>query len=219
MANRREVLTGLSGICGGGPGAIDPAKLYQVDLNVDGGFPKVWAESHTGERFEVYRDRVKQKAFLITFMSIREERERQAVTANLREGVRRFGDHRVGRDLFISSITTDPEHDTLERLQEFAARHQVPSGWCFLRMDSDDAQALNQRMYRFAKIGLSARLVFYGNAQGNANAWGTFPAMIEPRDIAERIGWVLPQPRPATLRRAGPRRLWTYPEASHNREV
>lgn len=218
MANRREVLTGLSGICGGGPGAIDPAKLRQVDLNVDGGFPKVSVDSHTGERFEFYKDRVKGRVFLITFTSLAEEGE-QGNLANLREGIRRFGDHRIGREVFVNTITTDPENDDLERLQAFAARLGVPGGWCFLRASREEAALLHQRMYRFNKIGPSAKLVFYGNAQGNANAWGSFPAKITPEDIAERIGWVLPRPRPATLRRAGPRRLWTHPEASHNREI
>jgi len=216
MTSRRDFLSGKSGFCG--RGIVDPNDLRKVNLNVEGGFPKVHVDSHTGERFDLYNDRVKGRVFLITFMTLSDE-DSQPVTANLREGLRRLGDHRVGREIVVNTITLDPENDTLEKLQQFAAKHDVPAGWCFLRGDPADAKAVQQRLYRFNKIGPNPKLVFYGNAMGNANAWGSFPGLIKPADIAERIGWVLPQPRPTKLRRAGPRRLWTHPEASHNREV
>ena len=216
MTSRREFFTGAGGFCG--RGIVDPSDLRKVNLNVEGGFPKVNLDSHTGERFDFYKDRVNGKVFLITFMSLSDE-ESQPVTANLREAIRRLGDDKVGREIFINTITLDPENDTIEKLQKFAAQHSVPNGWCFLRGDPSDANAVQQRLYRFNKIGPNPKLVFYGNAQGNANAWGSFPGLIQPNDIAERITWVMPQARPAKLRRAGPRRLWTHPEASHNREV
>jgi hypothetical protein len=48
------------------------------------------------------------------------------------------------------------------------------------------------------------RLVFYGNATGNARIWGTFPAKITTQDAVHRISWMLPRKKPATPQLAGP---------------
>jgi protein SCO1 len=39
---------------------------------------------------------------------------------------------RVGRDVVLVSITVDPEHDTPEKLKEYAARMGTKGGWYFL---------------------------------------------------------------------------------------
>jgi len=44
---------------------------------------------------------------------------------------KRFADH-LGRDLFFVSITVDPEHDTPEKLKNYAVRNMAKNGWLFL---------------------------------------------------------------------------------------
>ena len=42
-----------------------------------------------------------------------------------------FGD-RVGKDVFLVSVTVDPETDTPARLKEYAAKFHAGAGWTFL---------------------------------------------------------------------------------------
>lgn len=214
MTERRTPELEAAGICSGGP--VDTSKVRTIDLTKRGGFPDAVVDAHTGEKFRFYEDRIKDKVFLVNFMTIKNE-ETYPVTANLKKVAERLGDH-MGRDVFINSFTMDPENDTLERLQEFALAHDVPSGWCFLRARrSDDAGAVMQRMYHFNRGGVATGLVFYGN--GRLQAWGSFPGLIEPDDAANRVKWVFATPKPEKIRRAGPRKLAELPELYHRRDV
>lgn len=214
MTERRDLFRNVSAICGGG---TNPAKFQELDLKVNGGFPHVEADMHTGERVRFYEDRLKNKVFLVNFMSIEDEKN-YPVTKNLSKIVELLGD-KVGREIFVTSVTLDPENDTLERLAEFARKHNAPSGWCFLRAKADEAGSLLQRMYHFGK-GISpqlGRIVFYGN--GQVNLWGSFPALSRPGDAANRVTWVMPKQTPATPRLAGPARLGENPYPWNNRAV
>lgn len=214
MTERRDLFRNVSAICGGG---TNPAKFREIDLKTNGGFPHVEAEIHTGERARFYEDRIKNKVFLVNFMSIDDE-QNFPVTANLAKTAQLLGD-KLGREVFITSITLDPEKDTVERLAEFAKKHNAPSGWCFMRATSDDAGTLLQRMYHFGKnIGPQlGRIVFYGN--GKANVWGSYPGLIQPEDAANRVTWVMPKEVPSTPRLAGPARLGQNPYPWNNRAV
>lgn len=214
MTERRDLFKNVSAICGGG---TNPAKFREIDFKVNRGFPHVEADMHTGERVRFYEDRIKNKIFLVNFMSIQDE-QNFPVTRNLSKVVEQLGD-KVGREVFVTSITLDPENDTLERLAEFARKHNAPSGWCFLRASAEDAGGLLQKMYHFGKnIGPQlGRIVFYGN--GQANVWGSFPALIRPADAANRVTWVMPKEKPAVPRMAGPARLGENPYPWNNRAV
>jgi protein SCO1/2 len=90
---------------------------------------------------------------------------------------RRLGD-RVGKDIFIYSITLDPEHDSPETLKAYAERYRVGPGWLFLtgtRADIDVVRfKLGERGEKkeghtnFVRIGDGAtgqwmRLTLFGN--------------------------------------------------------
>lgn len=207
----------LAGICNGG--LMDPSVVKKIDLSQHGGFPDAGVDSHTGEHFRFYEDRIKDKVFLVNFMTIRNE-EVYPVTANLAKIADRLGD-KLGREVFINSITMDPEHDTLLKLQEFAAKHHAGDGWCFLRArKQEDAGAIMQRMYHFNRGGVASGLVFYGNGNGNLRAWGSFPGLTKPEHALERVSWVFNgKPTDGTRRMAGPRRPGDRPDLAHNRQA
>jgi protein SCO1/2 len=52
----------------------------------------------------------------------------------------------VGRDIFFVSMTVDPEHDTPERLNEFAAAFDAGPGWLFLTGRSEDIKSINSKL-------------------------------------------------------------------------
>ncbi|GAK33403.1 SCO1/SenC family protein [alpha proteobacterium Q-1] len=199
---RRQLLSGAAQ-CGPNE-SLTPTSVHQLDLNVRCGFPDVRAVSHTGEPVRFYEDRMQNKIFMVNFFSIDDDKM-HSQTAHIAKIVEGLGD-KVGRDVFITSITVDPINDTVERLAEHAREFNAPDGWMFMRAAGEEPAMLAQRMYHFnrgASVGMG-RLVFYGNATGNARIWGTFPAKITTQDAVHRISWMLPSKKPAAPQLAGP---------------
>jgi protein SCO1/2 len=57
----------------------------------------------------------------------------------------RLGD-RVGRDIFIYSITIDPEHDTPPVLKRYMEAFQVGPGWTFLTGQKQDIDLIRKKL-------------------------------------------------------------------------
>ena len=60
----------------------------------------------------------------------------------------RFQD-RVGKDVFLYSITVDPIADTPEKLKDYAARHRAGSGWKFLSGDKANVDLVLKKLGQF----------------------------------------------------------------------
>ncbi len=208
--------------------ATTPAAPVKIDPRLRDAFPDVEVTAHTGEKFRFYDDLIRDKVVMINFMSTRNE-QGFPVTAKMADIAAQLGD-RLGKDVFIISISRDPAYDTPRRLAAFAQKHGVGKGWYLVTGTYAAAGALETRMYRHKHESgaLTSALctgrdrkvdiVFYGN--GGAGVWGTFPVDIRPDDAATRITWVMPGKMPTGApRRAGPRRLNAAERLSHNRDA
>lgn len=211
MSSRRDFLQ-IYSVCAGIPGN-GPA--VPIDLNARDGFPDVGAFVHTGEAVRFYEDCIQDKVFAVNFMSLGNA-EHLAATRNLAATVKLLAD-KVGREVFVTSVTVDPHNDTVERLADLARELAAPPGWRFVRMLPVQSASITQRMYHHNRGGANSRLVFYGN--GKTHLWGSYPAMIRADDAAMRISWVFAKPRPEGLRRGGPARIGENPTPWNNRAV
>jgi len=159
-------------------------------------FPNVEVITHTKERALLYDDLLAGKIVTINFMSTRGA-DSGRLMENLVKVQRLLGD-RVGRDVFMYTITTDPAHDTPEVLAEFAKRHGVGPGWKFLTGTPDDMTTLLGSIFRgphehgrgVGHVGApcAAGMVRYGNTV--TGSFGSFAALARPAAIAERFTWV-----------------------------
>jgi len=211
MTNRRKVLSHLAI----GAAAV-PAMAFGVsgqsahDVVHSGGnrgcagpgdgpyaeyFPNVVVRTHDGRQALFYRDLLRGKTVIINCMSVENE-VHHPVTANL-VNVQRLLGERLGRDVFMYSLTVDPERDTPQVLRAFAGKHGIQPGWLFLSPDTDDLDLLRGRL--FADAGArhhgsapardcSMGLVRYGNEA--VGLWGSVPARSEPESIVKRLAWV-----------------------------
>jgi protein SCO1 len=94
-------------------------------------FTDVELVNQDGEKVRFYSDVLKGKtvvvnAFFTTCTSVCPPMNRSM--EKIQEA---FGD-RVGKDVFLVSITVDPANDTPARLKEYAARFHAGKGWMFL---------------------------------------------------------------------------------------
>jgi len=158
-------------------------------------FPSLVVLTHEGRKAWFYDDLIKGKIVGINFMSVRGE-EKNPVTHNLVRVQNLLGD-RLGRDVFLVSITTDPEHDTPEALEAFAKKHGVKKGWTFVTGDSAGIGRLEHHMGRHGHGTAGSHDGFrYGNEP--YGRWATFHAMAKPEQIALRFDRVTVRETPSS---------------------
>lgn len=108
-------------------------------------FPNVSVINHEGERAVFYRDLIKDKVVVINFMSIAFH-EQYPITQNL-AGLQQILGGRLGKDVFMYSITFDPVNDTPGKLKAFAARFDANPGWSFLTGSPAEVKAIQDRFF------------------------------------------------------------------------
>src|SRR3989442_8677148 len=96
-----------------------------------GYFPNAILRTHQNKPVRFHDDLIKGKVVLINFMYTNREAPCPRQTANLAAVQRALGD-RVGRDIFMYSITLKPEEDTPKVLQEYAKSNGAKPGWLSL---------------------------------------------------------------------------------------
>jgi protein SCO1 len=156
-------------------------------------FPNVVLTTHEGEQVRFYDDLIKDKLVTINVAYTSCPVTCPLTTANLVRVQRLLGD-RVGCDLFMYTITLDPQHDTPEVLQAYARSHGVGPGWRYLTGKPDEIESLRRTLgFRWAD---PARDADRDNHTGNLRygnepnmVWGAVPAMADPRWIARCIGF------------------------------
>lgn len=108
-------------------------------------FPNIELITHRGKKVNFYDDLIKNKKVVINFMYARCEGICVPVTANLVR-VQKILKNRVGRDIFMYSITLKPEEDTPEALGRYAQKFHVGPGWLFLTGKPSDIERLRRSL-------------------------------------------------------------------------
>jgi protein SCO1 len=147
-----------------------------------------------GKKVLFYDDLVRGKIVIINFTYTRCEGVCPGITSNLVRVQRLLGD-RVGRDIFMYSITLKPEEDSPRALREYAKVHSVRPGWTFLTGNSDDLELLRRKLgFTNPNPELDKdKSQHIGNLRyGNEPLclWAACPGLAHPEWIAESISWV-----------------------------
>ena len=154
-------------------------------------FPNVVLTTHEGKQVRFYDDLIKDKFVTINMMYSTCKATCPLTTANLVRVQKLLGD-RVGRDLFMYSITLDPNQDTPEVLNAYAKTFGVGAGWKFLTGNPDDIEQLRRRLgFAWANQEMDRNKDFHtGNLRyGNEPLmlWGAVPGLAEPTWVSECI--------------------------------
>jgi protein SCO1/2 len=108
-------------------------------------FTNVELQTHQGQTVRFYDDLLKGKGALINFMFTGCDGVCPGMTQNL-VYVQELLGKRVGRDIFMYSISIDPEHDTPERLAQYMTPFDSGPGWLFLTGAKKDVELLRGRL-------------------------------------------------------------------------
>jgi protein SCO1/2 len=157
-------------------------------------FPNIELTTHEGKKVRFYDDLVKDKIVVINFMYAKCEGICMPITMNLKRVQNLLGD-RVGRDIFMYSITLKPEEDTPRALKEYVRMHRIKPGWTFLTGKPDEINTLRRSLgFKDAKARLDKDLtnhtgmVRYGNEA--RQWWAMFPGKANAPWIVESILWM-----------------------------
>ena len=93
--------------------------------------PEVSVYDQDGKRLDFYADLIKGKTVAINFIFTTCTTICPPLTATMRQVQRQMGE-RVGRDVWLVSVSVDPVTDTPERLKSFAAKFGAGPGWSFV---------------------------------------------------------------------------------------
>jgi protein SCO1/2 len=157
-------------------------------------FPNVTLTTHEGKKVKFYDDLLKDKIVLINFMYVKCEGSCPGTTANLVRVQQLLGD-RVGKDIFMYSITLKPEEDTPKVLNAYAKAYKVGPGWQFLTGDPTDIELLRQKLgfidrdpVRDANKSNHITMLRWGNEPNTL--WAGCPASLAPNKIVKEISLV-----------------------------
>ena len=116
------------------------------------------------------------------------------ITTNLVRVQKLLGE-RMGKDIFMYSLTLKPEEDSPGKLAEYAQMHGVRPGWKFLTGAPADLELLRRKLGyvdpdpevdkdKSNHIGV----IKYGNEP--LQRWGGCPAMSKAPWIVKTLSWV-----------------------------
>lgn len=107
--------------------------------------PNVPLVTQDGQTVRLYEDLIKNKIVLINFMYASCKEVCPLATARMAQLQQALGDH-VGRDIFLYSITLDPEHDTPAVLKKHAEAFHAGPGWLFLTGKPEDIAVVRYKL-------------------------------------------------------------------------
>jgi protein SCO1/2 len=145
-------------------------------------FPNVPLRTHDGRSVRFYDDLIKGRKVIINFTFTSCTGTCPRTSANLARVQEMLGD-RIGRDIFIVSISIDPEHDTPAVLDEYARTFNARPGWTFATGRIDDINAIRRRLglYDTDDITQHMGLLTFGNEP--EGKWAATPALDTPKNI------------------------------------
>lgn len=160
-------------------------------------FPNFELTTHEGKKVRFYDDLVKDKIVVINFMYAQCEGICVPITRNLKRVQSLLG-KRVGRDIFMYSISLKPQEDTPEKLKHYVDMHKIKPGWTFLTGDPKEVDTLRRKL-GFADtnpildkdLTNHIGMIRYGNEP--RQWWAMCPGQANPPWVVESILWMDPK--------------------------
>jgi protein SCO1/2 len=161
-----------------------------------GHFTDAVLTTHEGRQARFYTDLLKGRRVLINFVFVGCTDVCDSVTANL-AAVQDILGERVGTEIFMYSISLQPDFDTPEVLKDYADRFAVKPGWSFLTGRPQDVEVLRWRL-GFADIDPVLDTDLFQHAamlrigEERLDRWAMAAALLTPESLVATINRVFP---------------------------
>ena len=160
-------------------------------------FTNVSVRTHDGRTLRFYDDVMRGKVLLINFFYTGCDAICPLMTANLARVQQLLGS-RVGKDIFMVSISLRPEYDTPDVLAAYARSHAAGPGWLFLTGKKDDIELLRHRLgfvdsNPVQDADLEQHIGTVRIANEPLHRWSMSPALLEPTALVSAVKRVIPE--------------------------
>ncbi len=155
-----------------------------------GYFPNVALLTQDNKSVRFYDDMLKGKVVVISFMFTTCSTLCPMTTAHLASVQQYLGD-RLGRDVFILSISVDPTNDTPAALKKYARSYKARRGWYFLTGEKENIKIVRAKLgvYEEDKMQHTGLLILGNEATGQ---WRKIAARRDPTEIANAVMSLIP---------------------------
>ncbi len=141
-------------------------------------FPQVIVQDQNKQKAWFYEDLIADKLVLVSFTSVKGENY-YPLLSNLVKVYQMIED-RVGKDVQMYTVTTDPYHDTPDALKALADKYGAK--WRFLTGAPEDIREI---LASFNARGSLYALTWIGNEK--TGRWLNKPSRLQPLYIAEAV--------------------------------
>ncbi len=162
------------------PAAESPSARY---------FPDVPLVDQNGKSHRFYTDLVRGRIVVINTIFTDCNAACPITVERFAKLQARLGD-RVGRDVFLYSITVDPATDTPEKLRGYAERAGAKPGWQFLTGEKSNVEAVLRKLGQYVESrDVHSNIVIIGNEP--TGLWKKAFGLAPPDDIARVVESVM----------------------------
>ncbi|HVF90517.1 MAG TPA: SCO family protein [Blastocatellia bacterium] len=157
------------------------------------GFTNALLRTHEDKQVRFYDDLIKGKQVIINLMYASCEGVCPVTTSNMIKVHQALKD-RMGRDLFMYSISIKPEDDDPAALRRFAEMHgALLPGWTFLTGDPYDIETIRFKLFRWDHIKFDTDLDSHTSMlriiNDASNRWNEVTPMASLYTVLQHISW------------------------------
>ena len=154
-------------------------------------FPNFIVQTHDGKNLRFYDDVLRGKIVVLNMMYAVCTGICPGNTANLRLVQQALGS-RLGKDIFMVSMTLQPQFDTPGALKEYARRYDISPGWMFMTGQPKEMDVIRRKLGFFnddpridGDLANHTGMVRVGNER--LDRWFMLPALSRPQQMARAI--------------------------------
>lgn len=154
-------------------------------------FPNSIVQTHEGEKLRFYDDIVQGKIVIFNMMYTVCTGICPGNTANLLQVQEALGS-RLGKDIFMYSMTLQPEFDRPRDLDDYVKRYRIKPGWSFLTGQPSEMEIIRRKLGFFndnpkidANLANHTGMLRIGNEK--LDRWFMMPSLSSPKQIAREI--------------------------------
>jgi protein SCO1 len=206
--NRRHIVGGLVGVVAGSTlGSLVSGHAPSDGRRAPGAaggrrtrVPNVALRTHDGATVKFYDDLIKGRTVLINLMYTTCKDDCPLTMTTLAQVQRQLG-ARSGRDVFIYSVSVDPEHDTPEVLARYAERFGVKPGWLLLTGTPAEVKRLRRGLGDDPTLeaARSDHLNLIRMGIEPLARWSGCPTWTRPETIVRYLSWMEPGGKRPTM--------------------
>lgn len=179
------VLLLLCGVAGGQKPVVTPTVEVEIDGVGKVKIPDLDVRDQDGRKIRFYSDLIKDKVVVLSFFytSCTYSCTMQGRTFSKLQSL--LGD-RLGRSVFLISVTTDPVKDDPAQLKSWGKRYDVQSGWTLVTgKEAEMNQLLQPFTGKGAGGGMHMPATFIGNDK--TGTWTSASGLFDPELLLNAV--------------------------------